>query len=137
MTEKQIQAAKMYAEGLEVTEISKRIGISRSTFYEWKKKKEFLSEVDRFKQEFLNSAEGRLGENVNKYIDALEVIAFCGKSEKNRTDALTYLLDRVLGKPTNRTQDITKGDQEEVQEVVSWDNQDVDNVLELKKRDVK
>lgn len=134
LNEKQVQAAKLYAEGTKPTDIARKLGISRQAFYGWKKNKEFTSEVDRFIQEVKTSAEQSLTSKVDTYIAALEDIALTGRSEKNRTDALTYLLDRVLGKSTTKIQDITEAT-EDKEETVSWDNVEDSNILELK--DVK
>ena len=123
----------MYAEGYKPTEIARELGINRGTFYDWLKKEEFTSEVNRFIQEITNSAEKNMSSKVEQYIHALEDIAFTGRSEKNRTDALTYLLDRVLGKATTRVQDVTE-DKEDGKKEISWDNIEEDNILELKKK---
>ncbi len=134
LNERQIRGAKMYAEGYKPTEIARELGINRGTFYDWLKKEEFTSEVNRFIQEITNSAEKNMSSKVEQYINALEDIAFAGRSEKNRTDALTYLLDRVLGKATTRVQDVTEAKEDNDKEV-SWDNiEDTDNILELKKK---
>lgn len=134
LNEKQIKGAKLYAEGATPTEISRELGVSRQAFYGWLKNKEFTSEVDRFIQEIVTSAEKNMNSKVENYIHALEDIAFTGRSEKNRTDALTYLLDRVLGKATTRVQDVTE-DKEDGKKEISWDNiEEEDNILELKKK---
>ena len=134
LNEKQIKGAKLYAEGATPTEISRELGVSRQAFYGWLKNKEFTSEVDRFIQEIVTSAEKNMNSKVENYIHALEDIAFTGRSEKNRTDALTYLLDRVLGKATTRVQDVTEG-KEDGKKEISWDNiEEEDNILELKKK---
>ncbi|MDY5098772.1 MULTISPECIES: phBC6A51 family helix-turn-helix protein [Clostridia] len=133
LNEKQIKGAKLYAEGATPTEISRELGVSRQAFYGWLKNKEFTSEVDRFIQEIVTSAEKNMNSKVENYIHALEDIAFTGRSEKNRTDALTYLLDRVLGKATTRVQDVTE-DKEDGKKEISWDNIEEDNILELKKK---
>lgn len=133
LNEKQIKGAKLYAEGSTPTEISRELGVSRQAFYGWLKNKEFTSEVDRFIQEIVTSAEKNMNSKVENYIHALEDIAFTGRSEKNRTDALTYLLDRVLGKATTRVQDVTE-DKEDGNKEISWDNIEEDKVLELKKK---
>lgn len=134
LNEKQIKGAKLYAEGSTPTEISKELGISRQAFYGWLKNKEFTSEVDRFIQEITTSAEKNMHSKVENYIHALEDIAFTGRSEKNRTDALTYLLDRVLGKATTKVQDVTEA-KEDGKKDISWNNvEDEDNILSLKKK---
>lgn len=129
--EKQIQAAKLYSEGMKPIDIAKVIGISRQSFYDWMKKEEFTSELDRLTNEMKAAAEQTLTNNVERYIKELEVIAFTGRSEKNRTDALTYLLDRVLGKSTTKVQDITEASNTNASEV-SWDSEKDSNILELK-----
>lgn len=129
--EKQLQAAKLYCEGMKPIDIAKIVGISRQSFYDWMKKEEFTSELDRLTNEMKTAAEKSLSNNVERYIKELEVIAFTGRSEKNRTDALTYLLDRVLGKSTTKVQDITEASNTNTSEV-SWDSEKDSNVLELK-----
>lgn len=134
LNEKQFKSAKLYAEGITPTEISKIVGVSRTTFYEWLKKEEFAREVDKFKTEIITSAEKSMTSKVEKYIESLEGIALAGRSEKNRVDALTYLLDRVLGKSTTKIQDVTEG-KEDGKKELSWDSvEDEDNILELKKK---
>lgn len=134
LNERQIKGAKMYAEGNTPTEIARQLNINRGTFYDWLKKEEFTREVDRFKQEILNSAEKSMISKVELYVESLEGIALSGRSEKNRVDALTYLLDRVLGKSTTKIQDVTEA-KEDGKKDISWDNvEDEDNILSLKKK---
>lgn len=131
LNEKQIRAAKEYAEGQKPTDIAKNVGVSRTTFYKWLENGEFTSEVDRYLQEIKTSAEKNMVGKVENYIRALEDIAFTGKSEKNRADALTYLLDRVLGRATTKVQDVTEpGDGK--QESITWEDNRDNNILELK-----
>lgn len=131
LNQKQIRAAKMYSEGYKPTEIARELEISRSTFYDWMKKGEFTSEVDRFIQEIRTSAEKNMTAKIEDYVQALEEIAFTGRSEKNRTEALTYLLDRVLGKATTKVQDVTEASKDNEQEV-TWDSEKDNNILELR-----
>ena len=121
----------MYSEGYKPTEIARELEISRSTFYDWMKKGEFTSEVDRFIQEIRTSAEKNMTAKIEDYVQALEEIAFTGRSEKNRTEALTYLLDRVLGKATTKVQDVTEASKDNEQEV-TWDSEKDNNILELR-----
>ena len=51
--------------------------------------------------------------NINPLIDRAIRIALKGKSDKTSLDAIIYLLNRVLGTPTNKTQDITDTDKED------------------------
>lgn len=134
LNERQIKGAKLYSEGYTPTEIAKELGVNRSTFYDWLKKEEFTSEVDRYKAEIVTTAEKQMTNKVTNYIHALEDIALAGRSEKNRVDALTYLLDRVLGKSTTKIQDVTETAKDSTNEV-TWDSiEDDDNILELKKK---
>ena len=135
LNEKQIKAAKLYAEGHKLTDIAKMTGISRQSLYNWLDNKEFTTEVDKLLQEIRTSAEKSMTNNVENYIKELENIAFCGRSEKNRTDALTYLLDRVLGRSTNRVQEIKEQQQPEP---VSWaDLEDLEPLQVLDFKDKK
>lgn len=131
LNEKQIRAAKEYAEGQKPTDIAKNVGVSRTTFYKWLENGEFTSEVDRYLQEIKTSAEKNMVGKVENYIRALEDIAFTGKSEKNRADALTYLLDRVLGRATTKVQDITEASDGK-EDTITWEDSEDNNILELK-----
>lgn len=131
LNEKQIRAAKEYAEGQKPTDIAKNVGVSRTTFYKWLENGEFTSEVDRYLQEIKTSAEKNMVGKVENYIRALEDIAFTGKSEKNRADALTYLLDRVLGRATTKVQDITEASDVK-EDTITWEDSEDNNILELK-----
>lgn len=131
--EKQIIASKLYAEGNKPTDIAKELGISRQAFYDWLKKEEFASEVDKHCQLIKTQAEQKMAGRVDTYIEELERIAFTGRSEKNRTDALTYLLDRVLGRATTKLQEVTEPKQDQEKEL-SWDNVQEEDITLLRKR---
>ena len=135
LNELQIKAAIEYAKGAKITEIAKKMGVTRQTVYNWLDNKEFTNEVDRYTQQIKTSAERNLSNKVDAYIDALEDIAFNGRSEKTRTEALTYLLDRVLGKSTTKIQDVTEV-KEQDQEAVSWEDIKDKDILELKDKDI-
>lgn len=112
----QKQAALLMIQGYKNSDIIKELGISQGTFYNWNRDKEFLTELDRL--EAINKREiiTKLNKHGSKYIEELEKIAFTGRSEKNRLDALTYLVDHTLGKATNKIQDITINDNKENKE---------------------
>lgn len=108
LNERQNKEAELYAKGEKVTDIAKLCGVSRQCVYDDMKRPEFKAKVDECLAEAKTAVENKINNDVELYCDALKKIALTGKSEKNRLDALSYLLNRIYGTPTNKTQDITE-----------------------------
>jgi len=102
LDERQLKVCELLAKGTTVVDIAKEVGISRQTVYDWKKLEEFVAEIDRLGQEFLNAAQGRL--KFAAVLAAEEVIKLLksGTYEKTRLSAAQDILDRNLGKATTR-----------------------------------
>lgn len=119
--------------GMKPTEMAKEIGVSRQMIYKYMNNEEIKSEVDRRIAEIKLQANKNLGTKINRYIDELEHIAFTSESEKIKSDALQYLIDRVLGKSTTKIE--SNASDKEVSGPVDLDNelQDLDNVVDFEK----
>ena len=133
LTDKQIEAIELYVKGTTPTEIAKICGVNRTTFYDWLKKDEFKLELDKQQQEIKNRATSRISSKVDTYIGELERIALTSKSDKTRTDALTYLIDHVVGKSTTKFENINQQhDNKQDNKELSWDNVKEDESIKLK-----
>lgn len=119
LTEKQLRGAYLMAEGMNISEISREINISRTSIYAWKEKDEFITELNRLVQKNKSEANRQLTSNLGKYISELEKIAFNSKNEKTKSQALMYLIDRCLGKSATK---VDANISEEQQEEINWDD---------------
>ena len=102
LDERKERAITLLLEGNKPTNISIVVGCARQTIYEWLKNDEFATELDRRRQEIITSGNSMILNKLSKYIDGVDIIALDSESDKSRLDALTYLIDRVLGKTTTR-----------------------------------
>lgn len=133
LTDKQIEAIELYVKGTTPTEIAKICGVNRTTFYDWLKKDEFKLELDKQQQEIKNRATSRISSKVDTYIGELERIALTSKSDKTRTDALTYLIDHVVGKSTTKFENINQAEEGKQQDKsLNWNDLENDKAIKLK-----
>lgn len=113
LNEKQIQAIELIAQGETLTDVARIIGVSRTSVSTWRNKNElFKAELDKYVQGLKDGVDKRIMNNINPLVDRAIRIALKGKSDKTSLDAIIYLLNRVLGTPTNKTQvtDTDNGD---------------------------
>ena len=122
LNDNQRKASEMYAKGEKVTDIARVIGVSRTTIYDWLKNDEFKADVDIHLKQMKSQAEKKVVSNIEGYLTELEKIALTSKSDKTRLDALSFLIDHVLGKSTTKVQDITEDKKKE-------DNINVEDIL--------
>ncbi len=114
LNEKQMQAIELIAKGETLTDVARIIGASRTSVSTWKNKNElFKAELNKYIQGMKDGVDKRIMNNINPLIDRAIRIALKGKSDKTSLDAIIYLLNRVLGTPTNKTQDVTDTDKED------------------------
>ena len=114
LNEKQMQAIELIAKGETLTDVARIIGASRTSVSTWKNKNElFKAQLNKYIQGMKDGVDKRIMNNINPLIDRAIRIALKGKSDKTSLDAIIYLLNRVLGTPTNKTQDITDTDKED------------------------
>ena len=107
LTDRELKVVELYAQGAPITEIAKVCGVSRQTIYNDLDKEQVKVAVDEAITEIKTQAEKKVTSKIDNYIDKLEEIAFAGSSEKVRADALQYLINRALGTPTSKVQDIS------------------------------
>lgn len=87
--------------GYTITDTAKLLNICRQSIYNWLADKDFKAELDKRIQELSVAGNNKILADVITYVDRLKLLATKSKSEKVQLDALTYLLDRVYGKPTS------------------------------------
>lgn len=114
----------LYLEGKGITEINKITGVSRQTIYNLLDDDYYKAIVDERRREIRIAGQNRLENKLGKYVDELENIALTSDNENTRKDCLFYLINRILGTPTNKVQDITEDKSNDSNKV-----EDIDNVL--------
>jgi transposase len=107
LNERQEKVIQLYASGETITNIAKITGVSRNTIYTDLDSVDVKAGVDKCLTEMKNQAEKKISADLDLYITEFKKIALTGKSEKNRLDALQYILNRVYGTPTNKIADVT------------------------------
>lgn len=133
LTDKQREAIEYIVKGENISNVAKLVKVNRTTIYEWMKKEEFKSEVDSLTTEMKNGVKQKINAKIDSVFDQVYKIATTSKSEKNKLDACTYLLDQALGRATSKVADVT--DKETDNAKVDLDNEmkDLDNVVDFGK----
>ena len=102
LTEQKEKAITMLIKGDNPTVICKLLGIARSTVYDWQKNDEFNKELEARKKEIVKSGNDFILSKTDKYLEQLNLIAMTSNDDRSKLSALTYLLDRSLGKIAQR-----------------------------------
>lgn len=144
LTEQQIKCAELLAKGENKVNIAEMIGINRKTINSWLTWDNFKAEVDRQVASLKSKVDEKLAMNIEPLMDRLLSIALKSDSDKTSLDAIIYSINRYVGTPTNKTQDITdtkEGDTDididkEVDDIVL--DQDIDtNIISLEDKKAK
>ena len=123
LNDKQIKAIELLVQGESISDVAKIIGVSRTTVSTWKNKDElFKVELNKSIQALKSDVETQILNNINPLTDRLIKIALKSNSDKTSLDAIIYTLNRVLGTPTNKVQDISE-------EKENTDIMDIDSML--------
>ncbi len=136
LNDKQIKAIELLVQGESVSDVAKIIGASRTTVSTWKNKDElFKAELDKSLQALKSDVETQIMNNINPLTAKLIKIALKSNSDKTSLDAIIYTLNRVLGTPTNKIQDINNDNSKnEIVDIDDMLNDISDNkVIELPK----
>lgn len=133
LTEKQLQAVELLANGIPKTEVAKVVGVDRSTVHLWMKNDKFKREVNEQIKENKENIDKMMMTYTDSVISKLYELAMGAKSEKVRLDACTYILNRVAGTPIAKTE-ITEIKEEEKKYDPTWE--DLEN-LNKKKANTK
>jgi len=100
---RQKKVIELYAEGTPVTDIAKICGVSRTTIYADLDNDDVKAGVDTCLTEIKSQVEKQVVNKLDSYVSELDKLALTSKSEKTKLDALQYLMDRGLGKPSSKT----------------------------------
>lgn len=98
------KAVEYYLMGLNITEIAKRVGVSRDTIYSWMKRKEWTKKVNEYTRAAKSQAEDKIKGKTLYYMSELEKIADSTENDNTKVDIYKYLINRVLGTPTSKVE---------------------------------
>ena len=130
LTDKQIQAIELIAQGENISDTAKLIGVSRTTVSTWKNNNElFKAELDKSLQALKSDSDTQILSNINSLTNRLIKIALKSNSDKTSLYAIIYALNRVLGTPPNKVQDISSTSNDNNEPV------DINAILEEIKRE--
>jgi hypothetical protein len=107
LDDRQFKAIELLVTGETVSETARLVGVNRKTITEWKKQDKFKAELDRQVAEIKSNIEKKILTSMNPLLDKLLKIALKSDSDKTSLDAIIYSLNRIVGTPTSKTQDVT------------------------------
>lgn len=100
LTKDQEKMITMLIEGERITDIARKIGVSRQTIYSWMNKDDAKAELDQRRQDIKTQGNAYILKDVQTYIDEVKRIAKSSTDQRVKFSANKYLIDRTLGVPT-------------------------------------
>ncbi|MBV4417133.1 helix-turn-helix domain-containing protein [Clostridium tyrobutyricum] len=105
LTKDQEKMITMLIEGERITDIARKIGVSRQTIYSWRNNDEVNTELDQRRQDIKTQGNAYILKDITTYIDTIKKIAKDGGDKRVQFSANKYLVDRGLGTPTAESDD--------------------------------
>lgn len=139
LDDRQLKAIELLATGETVSSTADLVGVNRKTIAEWKKQDKFKAELDRQTTELKFNVEKKILSQINPLLDKLMKIALQSDSDKTSLDAIIYSINRLIGTPTNKSQDITDDSNKDSSVNIDDMLKEItkDNVIQLPKDKVK
>ena len=95
LTEDQLIAAELLVYGATNKEVADQLDVCEKTIMRWKKRPEFMEELDRQYEVAKNKVDNRIMKFSNQLLQNILDLSRSAKSEKVRLDASIYLLNRL------------------------------------------
>lgn len=105
ITEEQSCMIDYIIQGKKITDISKLIGKSRNTIYNWLELDHVKEEMEQRQQEIKKQARGKIVSKVENCIDNLYEIATTCKDVRTKFQANKFLVEQILGTATSNKED--------------------------------
>ena len=134
LNQKHLDAIEELIKGENISNIAKKLKISRASLYNWLDDEGFKLELDKRRQIISRNALNRVNIKVNEYLEGIEKIAKTTDNDNTALTAYGMLLDRALGKATAK-QDISVTNNNSVNEEINLDDllDTADNVINIDK----
>ena len=133
LTEDQLIAAELLVYGATNKEVADQLDVCEKTIMRWKKRPEFMEELDRQYEVAKNKVDNRIMKFSNQLLQNILDLSRSAKSEKVRLDASIYLLNRLAGAPISKVENktvITPETEKENNNEPSWDDFNDSDVIE-------
>lgn len=133
LTEDQLIAAELLVYGATNKEVADQLDVCEKTIMRWKKRPEFMEELDRQYEVAKNKVDNRIMKFSNQLLQNILDLSKSAKSEKVRLDASIYLLNRLAGAPISKVETktvITPETEKENNNEPSWDDLNNSDVIE-------
>ena len=133
LTEDQLIAAELLVYGATNKEVADQLDVCEKTIMRWKKRPEFMEELDRQYEVAKNKVDNRIMKFSNQLLQNILDLSRSAKSEKVRLDASIYLLNRLAGAPISKVETktvITPETEKENNNEPSWDDLNDSEVIE-------
>ena len=140
LTEDQLIAAELLVYGATNREVADQLDVCEKTIMRWKKRPEFMEELDRQYEVAKNKVDNRIMKFSNQLLQNILDLSRSAKSEKVRLDASIYLLNRLAGAPISKVETktvITPETEKENNNEPSWDDFNNSDVIEGNVIDIK
>ncbi|KHO39091.1 resolvase family protein [Clostridium tetani] len=105
LTVKQNDMVTMLIEGENITNIAKKLNVTRNTIYAWMSKDNVKAELDKRKRELANQGNQMILKDLTTYIGNIKELANDKADKRVSLAANQYLLNRIYGNPTNVLED--------------------------------
>ncbi|MCY6958851.1 helix-turn-helix domain-containing protein [Clostridium brassicae] len=105
LTVKQSDMVTMLIEGENITDIAKKLSVTRNTVYSWMSKDNVKAELDRRKRELANQGNQMILKDLTTYIGNIKELANDNSDKRVCLAANQYLINRIYGNPTNVVED--------------------------------
>ena len=133
LTEDQLIAAELLVYGATNKEVADQLDVCEKTIMRWKKRPEFMEELDRQYEVAKNKVDNRIMKFSNQLLQNILDLSRSAKSEKVRLDASIYLLNRLARAPISKVETktvITPETEKENNNEPSWDDFNDSDVIE-------
>lgn len=140
LTKDQLIAAELLVYGATNREVADQLDVCEKTIMRWKKRPEFMEELDRQYEVAKNKVDNRIMKFSNQLLQNILDLSKSAKSEKVRLDASIYLLNRLAGAPISKVETktvITPETEKENNNEPSWDDFNDSDVIEGNVIDIK
>ncbi|EHN14128.1 helix-turn-helix domain-containing protein [Clostridium sporogenes] len=105
LTVKQSDMVTMLIEGHSITDIAKKLNVTRNTIYAWMNKDNVKAELDRRKRELAHQGNQIILKDLTTYVDNIKNLANDKSDKRVSLAANQYLLNRIYGNPTSVVED--------------------------------
>ncbi|RXM68369.1 helix-turn-helix domain-containing protein [Clostridium tetani] len=105
LTVKQNDMVTMLIEGENITDIAKKLNVTRNTIYAWMSKDNVKAELDKRKRELANQGNQMILKDLTTYITNIKELANDNSDKRVCLAANQYLINRIYGNPTNVLED--------------------------------